>query len=210
MPRRKPASAEPKAPPRKDVILAEAALLFAQKGVAATTVREIADASGILAGSLYHWFESKEEMVDELLGEAMEDLERWHREAAPPDLDPRARLHGLVRAALRTISSHPSACTLYLRDYAYLAMMPRFAYLAEAGATLHDLWVETLKDGAASGEFRSDVDPEVAYRYLSFPLWLSVGWYRTCGLTLDELEEQFLSLVLDGVLPRDAQPPTPE
>ena len=41
--------------------------LFAQKGYRATTVREIADAAGILSGSLYHHFDSKESIGDEIL-----------------------------------------------------------------------------------------------------------------------------------------------
>ena len=41
--------------------------MFAERGLRATTVRDIADSAGILSGSLYHHFSSKEEMVDELL-----------------------------------------------------------------------------------------------------------------------------------------------
>ncbi len=48
---------------RRDEILAIAAQLFAERGFAATTVREIADAAGILSGSLYHHFDSKASMV---------------------------------------------------------------------------------------------------------------------------------------------------
>jgi AcrR family transcriptional regulator len=59
---------------RHDQILAAAAELFARKGVAATTVREIADQVGILSGSLYHHFDSKEAMVDEILSPYLKDL----------------------------------------------------------------------------------------------------------------------------------------
>ena len=59
---------------RHDQILAAAAELFARKGVAATTVREIADQVGILSGSLYHHFDSKEAMVDEILLPYLKDL----------------------------------------------------------------------------------------------------------------------------------------
>src|SRR5262249_57938903 len=45
---------------RREEILAIAAKIFADKGYASTTVREIADAAGILSGSLYHHFDSKE------------------------------------------------------------------------------------------------------------------------------------------------------
>ena len=52
---------------RRDELLALAATMFAERGLRATTVRDIADSAGILSGSLYHHFSSKEEMVDEVL-----------------------------------------------------------------------------------------------------------------------------------------------
>ena len=59
---------------RHQQILAVAAALFARKGVAAATVREIADEVGILSGSLYHHFDSKEAMVDQILAPYLKDL----------------------------------------------------------------------------------------------------------------------------------------
>ena len=52
---------------RRDELLDLAATMFAERGLRATTVRDIADSAGILSGSLYHHFSSKEEMVDEVL-----------------------------------------------------------------------------------------------------------------------------------------------
>ena len=51
---------------RRDEILAIAALQFAERGVASTTVRDIGAAAGILSGSLYHHFESKEQILGEV------------------------------------------------------------------------------------------------------------------------------------------------
>ena len=59
---------------RREQLLAIAAGLFAEKGFKNTTVRDIADASGILSGSLYHHFDSKESMVDEILSSFQEEL----------------------------------------------------------------------------------------------------------------------------------------
>jgi len=61
---------------RHDQILAVAAGLFARKGVAAATVREIADEVGILSGSLYHHFGSKEAIIIELVRRYRGDLDR--------------------------------------------------------------------------------------------------------------------------------------
>ena len=57
---------------RRDELLATAGRMFAEQGLRSTTVRDIADAAGILSGSLYHHFDSKESMVDEILrGDAL-------------------------------------------------------------------------------------------------------------------------------------------
>ena len=66
--------AEVNAPSRRDELLSLAAAMFAERGLRATTVRDIADAAGILSGSLYHHFDSKEAIVDELLRDFLEGL----------------------------------------------------------------------------------------------------------------------------------------
>ena len=63
--------------------------LFAQKGYRATTVREIADAAGILSGSLYHHFDSKESIGDEILSSFINDVLADYRAAVASDGSPR-------------------------------------------------------------------------------------------------------------------------
>ncbi len=53
--------------------------MFAEQGLRTTTVRDIADSAGILSGSLYHHFDSKESMVDEILRGFLDRLfARYH------------------------------------------------------------------------------------------------------------------------------------
>jgi AcrR family transcriptional regulator len=61
-------------PSRRDELLELAATMFAERGLRATTVRDIADSAGILSGSLYHHFKSKEQMVEEVLREFLDWL----------------------------------------------------------------------------------------------------------------------------------------
>ena len=66
---------------RRADVMQTAAELFAQKGFRATTVREIADAAGILSGSLYHHFDSKESIGDEILLSFINDVLADYRAA---------------------------------------------------------------------------------------------------------------------------------
>lgn len=68
-------------PARRDEILQQAAALFAVSGLVATTLKDVADACGILPGSLYHHFESKEAICIELVERFHADLDRVGRDA---------------------------------------------------------------------------------------------------------------------------------
>ena len=56
---------------RREVILTESARLFSDRGIAATTIREIGEAVGLNSGTLYHYFKSKDQVLNELF------TERW-------------------------------------------------------------------------------------------------------------------------------------
>src|SRR5438309_6317260 len=88
---------------RRAELLGIAAGLFAERGLRATTVRDIADSAGILSGSLYHHFSSKEEMVDEVLRDFMDWLFARYREIVDTHSNPLERLKGLFMASFDAI-----------------------------------------------------------------------------------------------------------
>src|SRR3954467_9879755 len=94
---------------RRDELLELAALMFAERGLRATTVRDIADAAGILSGSLYHHFDSKESMVDEILRQFLDGLFDRYREIVARELDPRGTLEAVVIASFQAIDEHNAA-----------------------------------------------------------------------------------------------------
>ena len=91
---------------RREQLLAIAARLFAEKGFKNTTVRDIADAAGILSGSLYHHFDSKESMVDEILSTFQDGLFAQYDEILASDEDARTKLERAVRVSFEAIEQH--------------------------------------------------------------------------------------------------------
>ena len=81
-----------------------------RKGYASTTVREIADAAGILSGSLYHHFDSKESMIEALLRDFLERIDRAvprrHRRRRPTRS---TTLRALVHAAFGALATDRAA-----------------------------------------------------------------------------------------------------
>jgi len=184
---------------RREVILAEAAKLFARKGVSATTVRELGEAAGILSGSLYHHFESKEAIVDAILSTHLDDLHRWNAEVVQRGEDPEACLAGLIRVSFRAIAEHRDACEIYQNDFNYLSGLPRFAYLHKRATQLQKTWVDVILAGVERGQFRADVDPRVFYRFARDAVWLTVRWYKPGGrYRIEELAEECILVLMDG------------
>jgi len=109
-----------------------ASQLFAQKGYRATTVREIADAAGILSGSLYHHFESKESIGDEILTSFLDDIRVDYRAAVSSGGDPRSVLEQIVRNSSQTLAKHRAALSMLQNDWSYFNSHPRFGYLRKA------------------------------------------------------------------------------
>ncbi|NLU82201.1 TetR/AcrR family transcriptional regulator [Rhodococcus sp. HNM0569] len=185
---------------RRAELLAIAATLFAERGVRATTVRDIADAAGILSGSLYHHFDSKESMVDEILRSFLGELFGRYREIVASELDARTTLEALVTSSYEAIDSSHAAVAIYQDEVKHLLDNDRFAYLREYNTEFRTLWEGVLTRGIADGTFRADTDVELVFRFLRDTVWVAVRWYRPGGtLTADTVAKQYLSIVLDGL-----------
>jgi AcrR family transcriptional regulator len=185
---------------RRDQLLRIAAHLFAEKGFRNTTVRDIADAAGILSGSLYHHFDSKESMVDEILSTFQEELFGQYDEILASDDDARTKLERAVLVSFDTIDRHHDEVAIFQNDAAYLLTFDRFAYLADRNQQSREVWLTLLRDGIGAGVLRSDLDVELTYRFIRDTVWVAVSWYRPGGRrTHTEIAQQYLSILLEGI-----------
>ena len=184
---------------RRDVILQAAARLFAEKGVNASTVREIGESVGILSGSLYHHFDSKAAMVEAIVLDYLDDLRGRYATVVAAQSEPRACLASLVQESFATIEAHPYATEIYQNDQAYLRTLPRADYLRAAAADVQQTWMTVIKQGVASGDFRDDIAPQVFYRFIRDAVWLSVRWFTpTREYPMAELARECTAVFLDG------------
>jgi AcrR family transcriptional regulator len=186
---------------RREVILDRAADLFARQGVAATTVREIADAVGILSGSLYHHFASKDDIVDAIVGSFMTDLVARYDGVLTSTQDPAERLRGLVAASLETVAGHPHATEIYQKDARYLASTGEGkAPVTENARLIRRAWIGVLEEGVEAGIFRADVPVSVIYPLLRDGLWLTARWFKPSrGYGYDELAADYLKVFVEGI-----------
>lgn len=185
---------------RRDVILERAADLFAKQGVAATTVREIAEAVGILSGSLYHHFASKDDIVDAIVSSFMDDLVSRYDAVMAAESDPAARLRGLVHASVATSAEHPHATEIYQNDARYLQAAEGFSVVRVSARAVRAAWMKVLEEGAAAGVFRNDVPIKVIYPLLRDGLWLTARWFvPTRSYGYSELAQDYVKVFVEGI-----------
>jgi AcrR family transcriptional regulator len=185
---------------RQAELLAIAADLFADRGYVATTVRDIADEAGILSGSLYHHFDSKESMIDEILSTFIDQTLSSYEAVIAEGEGPKETFEGLVRTSLESMVDSRSEILIYQNEARFLAAEPRFKYLPEAHRKFEKIWTGVLNKGIKSGEFRDSIDSRLVYRLVRDTVWTAPRWYRPGGsLKPDRIIEQYLAALVDGV-----------
>ena len=190
---------------RRDELLDLAATMFAERGLRATTVRDIADSAGILSGSLYHHFSSKEEMVDELLRGFLDWLFERYEEIVATEPNPLERLKGLFMASFEAIEDRHAQVVIYQDEAKRLMGQPRFSYVEERNKEQRKMWLALLNQGVDEGYFRPDIDVDLVYRFIRDTTWVSVRWYEPGGpLTAEEVGRQYLSIVLGGITAKES------
>ena len=185
---------------RRTELLATAGRLFAERGYRATTVRDIADAAGILSGSLYHHFKSKEQMVEEVLRDFLDWLFDRYQQIIETHANPLDRLAGLFLASFDAIEHRHAQVVIYQDEAKRLSSHERFAYVDERNRQQRKMWLDVLQQGVAEGYFRPDLDVDLVYRFIRDTTWVSVRWYRPGGtLTAEQVGKQYLAIVLGGI-----------
>jgi AcrR family transcriptional regulator len=148
-------------PRRRDEILRAAAGLFATEGYRSTSMREVAAAAGILAGSLYHHFPSKEAIAVELVEQYQADLDRAVRDFGPGGAGPVAALRAFARVIAEVSCRNQAALHISMYDAPTAASPALKAVVRAQPASLDGRWRDLIGAAAAAGVIDEQVDPRI-------------------------------------------------
>ncbi|MDF2629230.1 MAG: transcriptional regulator, TetR family [Symbiobacteriaceae bacterium] len=183
---------------RKDDVLAAAIALFSRKGYHGTTVRDIADEAGMLSGSLYAHYSSKEEMLFDIVQQAAGQFISGIGPMLESDQPAADKLRAAMRSHLRVMALSRDAAAIYLHEWKALTG-DRRTIIAEKRNAYEEGLAAIIRQGVEAGEFRP-VDAKFArLLVLSALNWL-YQWYDPAGaLGPDAVADKFADLVLHGL-----------
>lgn len=185
---------------KRRALLASALRLFEEKGYHATSVEDIVTEAGMTKGALYHLFSGKEEILQKLQEEYIDDrLENFERilrnHSSPVD-----RLRQLILESVTAITQFRSHVIIFAQERRFLTE-DRFAAIKTKRDRLDALYESIIQQGIDDGVFDSRLQPRIVSFGILGMLTSAYSWFRPEGpLTAAEVADQFAEIVLNGLL----------
>jgi len=202
-------ASSPKAPPadKRRQILDAAIRVFARQGFHSTRVADIADEAGVAYGLVYHYFKSKEEVLNELFSERWSLLLTAIDEAdRSSQLGPRAKLEAVAGFIFESYRHDPKLMKVIIVEVTRAANSFGRTHLPEIRRA-YDSIARIVAEGQGSGAFRADIDPDFASMsfYGAIEQLLS-GWIfeliPAADADLEQAKALVTATICDGLEPR--------
>jgi TetR/AcrR family fatty acid metabolism transcriptional regulator len=144
---------------RRRLILGAAVRVFARKGFHASRVGDIAEEAGVSHGLLYHYFSSKDELLEtvfrETWGDLLDAIHAVERSAEPA----REQLRQVAAILLRSWRRDPDLVRVLVRE---IARSPELNRRVDEVRSAFDAIERIVRNGQSAGELRRDLDSRLA------------------------------------------------
>jgi len=183
---------------RRDEVLAAAERMFAERGFHAASVRDIAEAVDIKAGSLYAHIQSKEDLLWEIVNAAADSYFAALEPIAASDLVPIEKLRRVIAAHVDVITRSATAASVYTTQWRHLSEPRRTEFAARRDAyerAVRGLVHDCIREGTFA-----DVDEKFATLLILSSINWIYQWYRPDGpMTADEIARTLTDMLFKGL-----------
>ena len=191
-----PSSAE-----KRRLLLEAAVRVFARKGYHACRVGDIAKEAGVAYGLVYHYFGSKEELLETIFRETWTRMLEAVRAVEDTDDTARIQIRRVAAIVLRSYQADPDLIGVIVRE---ITRSPQVQHEVEEIAHAFAALERIVQRGQDEGEFRSDIDSRLASQVLYGALeQILTSWvFERAPENLDEIkhaERTLTSLICDGL-----------
>jgi len=186
---------------RKWQIVQAAAALFIKKGTINTGVRDIAEASGITVGTLYHYFRSKEDIIAAFMDYAVAGTEKFHAESEEllKYTDSLKALEGTIKSYFKMIEKTQNVILFWHQETRNLSIELRNRLL-DNECVLLSIFEKILKKGCAEGVFKIENVRLVAHNIIIIcDMWSFRRWDLKHFITAEDYLKEQTEFLLHGI-----------
>ena len=186
---------------RKKVLAIEAAAeVFSEKGFHGATTQDIAELMGIQQGSLYYYFKSKKQALQEVCEYGFDVYVERMKKICAKDQPFEAKILAIITSHLTNYSQKDSAMKVHNEQRLYLPVERR-SRIKQLGSTYRELLEQTLAQGIDAGVVRDDIDTHfIAYSIIGICNSWGANLIRDESLNIFETIEQCADLILVGTV----------
>ncbi len=191
---------------RRSEIIRSAAEVFAQRGIAGTSMEDIAGAVGISREAVYYHFRNRGEIMLEIIFPPTRALLRGIRQIIGSDVPAPEKLRAAIENHLDTFKPDFLAMAVALRESHYLGDRAKYVSISEMRNEYERCWVALVETGQKDGCFTRTVNPRLAtYSILGMLNWTS-RWHREDGeFTPAQIVDTFFAIISDGLSGGDTE-----
>src|SRR6202166_645099 len=183
----------------REVIADVAVRLFGKHGYPATTMRDIAEAVGVLPGSLYAHIDSKETLLLEIVKDGIARFLAIEQSLQGSAESPEARLRKAIRAHVDVVAEDPQRSLVVFHQWRFLSEPNRASAIAMR-TRYANAYVKIIDDGKAAGEFSPRLDTRIAVLSVLGALNLIPEWYSDKGAASPgEIAERMAESLIFGL-----------
>lgn len=185
---------------REAEVYTAAARLFARKGFHATRMQDIADELGMQKGSLYYYFNSKDELLNELVTGSVQEAQSSLQTILDSAAVPSQKLSLAIEEHLRILQQNAD---LHLINAQEILMSLNEETAVTTNTLLKNyetIWIAILQEGIEAGEFRPDLDLKITVKALLGMCNATLTWFEPTGrLTSQQISQIFNELIIKGL-----------
>ncbi len=183
---------------KRQQIKDQAAYLFRKRGYKATNMRDLAEAVGVKAASLYNHISNKEELLQELLMDMAKLFTKSMADVQSSSLKPVEKLERLIADYVHYTVEHTDAISLLTGEWVHLDEKPKQEFLTLRD-NYEDGFRQILTECIATGQFNK-IDVDIAlFSTLSTLRWLYSWYSKHKDFNQLELERQITGMLIDGL-----------
>lgn len=195
----------------RQLILETAARLFSQDGYAVTSLRAIAAACDMKAGSLYYHFESKDQIVIEVLNIGVQrvfDAVSAAVEALPAEAGLASTLQCAIETHLEALLKSQDFTSANFRIFGQVPENVRAAH-KDMRKRYETYWVDLLVGLEARGEIRAETNLTHTIYFLFGAMNWTTGWFDKKKVNIKVVARELADLVVIGLIPASADKSAP-